>query len=179
MKISFKFLVLLLFAGNIVACQSSTPTDEQSADETTQETTAETNETDVNGESFGAEFAPESVISYSDLLVKAEGEDSLQVQVRATVAEVCQMKGCWMNLVASESGPSMMVRFKDYGFFMPKDIAGREVIVEGVAFRQLTSVDELRHYAEDAGKSEEEIAAITEPKEELAFLASGVILLEE
>ena len=101
------------------------------------------------------------------------------VKVRGTVQEVCQAKGCWMNIANDETGESMMVRFKDYGFFMPKDIAGREVIIEGQASFQETSVEELRHYAEDAGKSAEEIAAITEPKRELSFLASGVILLEE
>jgi hypothetical protein len=73
----------------------------------------------------------------------------------------------------------IMVRFKDYGFFMPKDIAGRKVIMDGYAFVEETPVDELRHYAEDAGKSQEEIEAITEPKKETKFLASGVLLLEE
>ncbi len=51
--------------------------------------------------------------------------------------------------------------------------------MNGYAFRDVTPVDELRHYAEDAGKSKEEIAAITQPKEEMKFLASGVILLDE
>jgi hypothetical protein len=73
----------------------------------------------------------------------------------------------------------MFVKFKDYGFFMPKDIAGREVIMEGTAYREVVSVDELKHLAKDAGKSEEEIAKITEPKEELQFLAHGVILVPE
>jgi hypothetical protein len=39
-----------------------------------------------------------------------------------------------------------------------------------------TSVAELQHYAEDAGKSKEEIAKITEPKLELTFVADGVIV---
>ena len=72
----------------------------------------------------------------------------------------------------------MMVRFKDYGFFVPKDIAGRKVIITGKAYREVTPIEELRHYAEDAGKSKEEIAAITESKEELKFLATGVVLLD-
>jgi hypothetical protein len=74
---------------------------------------------------------------------------------------------------------AVMVRFKDYGFFVPKDIAGRRVLMNGYAFKELTPVDELRHYAEDAGKSAEEIAAITEPKAEIKFLASGVFLIAE
>ncbi|MEN0048567.1 MAG: DUF4920 domain-containing protein, partial [Bacteroidota bacterium] len=70
-------------------------------------------------------------------------------------------------------------KFKDYGFFVPKDISGRQVIMEGYAYREVTPVEELRHYAKDDGMSEEEIAAITEPEEEFKFMASGVILLEE
>jgi hypothetical protein len=72
----------------------------------------------------------------------------------------------------------MVVQFKDYGFFVPKDIAGRQVVIEGYAYRAVTPIEDLKHYAEDAGKSQEEIDAITEPKEELKFLASGVILLD-
>lgn len=85
-----------------------------------------------------------------------------------------------MTVVSAEEGnPEMMVRFKDYGFFMPMDIEGRTVILDGYAKKDIISVDELRHYAEDANKSAEEIAAITEPEEELGFLAHGVILLDK
>ena len=58
---------------------------------------------------------------------------------------------------------------------MPLNAEG-EVVVNGKAFVTETTVDELRHYAEDAGKSEEEIAAITESKFEYRFLADGVLL---
>ena len=71
---------------------------------------------------------------------------------------------------------TVMVRFKDYGFFMPLNSDGKEVIVEGKAFVRETSVDELKHYAEDAGKSKEEIAKITEPERTLSFEAIGVLM---
>ena len=75
-------------------------------------------------------------------------------------------------------GEESMVRFKDYAFFMPKDIAGQDAIIEGVAFIEEVSVEDLKHYAEDDGKSPEEIAAITEPKKSLAIVSSGVLLPE-
>ena len=49
--------------------------------------------------------------------------------------------------------------------------------MEGKAFREVTTVEELRHYAEDEGASQEEINAITEPTEELKFMANGVLVL--
>ncbi len=84
-----------------------------------------------------------------------------------------------MNISDGQSTDETFVQFEDYGFFMPKDIAGREVIMEGYAYREETSVDQLRHFAEDEGKSKEEIEAITEPIEEMKFMASGVLLLPE
>jgi hypothetical protein len=75
-----------------------------------------------------------------------------------------------------ENGETMTVRFKDYGFFVPKDADGRIAIIEGWAKKDTTSVELLRHYAEDAGKTKEEIEAITEPEIGYSFEAKGVII---
>ena len=133
---------------------------------------------------FGAPTTAEGAITYDQLLTRMgaspTSSDTVDVKVIGTVESVCQMKGCWMNLVSGQHPEKkMMVRFKDYGFFMPKDISGREVLVDGKAFYSETSIDELRHYAEDAGKSPEEVAAITAPKRELNFEAAGVLLLKQ
>ena len=80
--------------------------------------------------------------------------------------------------VALNDDQTTMVRFKDYGFFVPMNAGDRNAVMEGKAFVRETSVEELKHYAKDAGKSEEEIAKITEPKRELAFEASGVLIEE-
>ncbi|MEM1216570.1 MAG: DUF4920 domain-containing protein [Bacteroidota bacterium] len=134
--------------------------------------------TAVAGKLFGAAFEPQDIIAYPDLEQHVTGEDSVAVTVRGTVDGVCQKKGCWMTMVDA-SGEGMFVRFKDYGFFVPVDISGREVVMNGKAFYQITPVDELRHYAEDEGLPQAEIDAITEPKKELRFYADGVILVED
>lgn len=135
----------------------------------------------VAGDSFGAGVSrPESSVEFAEVIKQLDTNDSVNVVMKAKVSEVCQAKGCWMNLVdpVASSDESLFVKFKDYAFFVPKDIAGREVLVEGVAYTEETSVEELRHYAEDAGKSEEEIAKITEPVTEKKFMASGVLLMK-
>lgn len=135
---------------------------------------------EMKGQQFGAKIATNGALTYSELLNQLQTKDSLATKVTGTVDAVCQMKGCWMTLQAEKAGqPEMMVKFKDYAFFVPKDISGRKVVMQGYAFREVTSVDELRHYAEDAGKSKEEIEKINQPKEELKFLASGVLLVDE
>ncbi len=164
------FCVMLIAT---LACNSQTPA------ENAQAAAPEAKPVAV-ADKFGESITPKGALAYADLQREMAGKDSLWVKVSGTVAEVCQVKGCWMNLTAgSEESAPLFVQFKDYGFFMPKDIAGREVIMEGYAYRDVTSVEDQRHFAEDAGKTAEEIEAITEPKEELKFLASGVLLLEE
>jgi len=102
-----------------------------------------------------------------------EGKNALQVKLEGEILEVCQGKGCWMT-VSTGNGNSIRVTFKDYGFFVPKDVAGKKTVFEGVAKMETVDVATLKHFAEDAGKSEEEIAAITEPETKLSFVATGV-----
>lgn len=101
--------------------------------------------------------------------------DSINSKMVAKVNNVCQAKGCWMTLDLG-GDEEVMVKFKDYGFFVPKDISGKEVVINGKAYVKEVSVDEQRHYAEDAGKSAEEIASITEVKRTYSFEADGVLL---
>jgi len=128
---------------------------------------------------YGEKITADGAITYDQLLEKLETTDSVtNVKVTGLIDGVCQAKGCWMNIVSTsdKSKESMFVKFKDYGFFMPLDASGSTATMEGKAYKEETSVEELRHYAEDEGKSAEEIAAITEPITELKFMASGVIL---
>jgi Domain of unknown function (DUF4920) len=97
------------------------------------------------------------------------------VTIIGTVKGVCQAKGCWMT-IELPNGKDMTVKFKDYAFFMPMDCAGKNIIAHGKTFTKITSVAELKHLAEDAGKSKKEIAKIKAPKQEVRFEADGVIL---
>lgn len=131
--------------------------------------------------SFGKEIIADDAIaskSMAEHYKTMKIGDSVNSKMIAKVDEVCQAKGCWMKL-SLDNGEEVMVKFKDYGFFMPKNIAGQEVIVNGKAYVNEVPVEELRHYAEDAGKSAEEIALITESKKTYSFEADGVLLVEE
>ena len=129
--------------------------------------------------SFGREISNKEILS-NDQVVETYKNlrvgDTLNMKFSATVNEVCQAKGCWMLLdIGAEEA---MVKFKDYGFFMPKNIVNKEVIVNGKAFVSEISIDEQRHYAEDAGKSDDEIAKIIEVKKTLSLEADGVLLIK-
>ena len=131
--------------------------------------------------SFGEEITPANSLSAEEMKLKFDAlkpGDTITAKFTTSVNSVCKMKGCWMTLELPGANEEPMVKFKDYGFFVPKDIEGKEVIVEGIAFIEETSVEDQKHFAEDGGKSKEEIAAITQVKRSPGFLAHGVLLKE-
>ena len=130
--------------------------------------------------SFGEEIIADDAIAASSMAAHyktMKTGDSIDSKIIAEVKSVCQAKGCWMRLNLDDEN-EVMVKFKDYGFFVPKDITGNKVIINGKAFVQEVSVDEQRHYAEDAGKSTEEIASIIKPKRTYSFEADGVLVAQ-
>lgn len=124
---------------------------------------------------FGDKISENGAVALSNVQLPSSS-DTLEVALKGTVNEVCQAKGCWMTFESADKDRSVFVRFKDYGFFVPKDAGGKDAIIKGKMFMNITSVDELRHYAEDKGESAEAIAAITQPKEEVRMTAEGVII---
>ena len=128
--------------------------------------------------SFGEKITDDAVISKNDMFKKFESlnkGDTINIKFASKINEVCKTKGCWMKLDLGSENESM-VRFKDYGFFMPLDSDNKEVIVRGKAYITETTVKELQHLAKDAGKTDEEIALITQPKLTYAFEADGVLM---
>lgn len=157
-----KIFFVVLLASFSCACTQTQQTQEEA-------------KTDIVG-TYGAEISEDGAISVVDLMAQLNASDSVMVKVKGEITATCAMKGCWMNLVLP-NGEEMRVTFKDYAFFVPKEgMEGNIALIEGVVTRTLTDVETLKHYATDAGKPEEEILAITEDKEELAFEANGVII---
>ena len=165
----YKALIIpVLFAG-MVAC----------GPQNKEKTTAEETITEADGTNhYGDKITADDRISTADLLIEMASADSLDTKVEGKILKTCAKKGCWMNIDIG-NGQHMRVTFENYGFFVPTEgVEGKTAIMQGQAKKVVTSVDALRHFAEDAGKSEEEINAITEPKEEITFVATGVIIEE-
>jgi hypothetical protein len=150
-----KLIAPLLAVTLLAGCQTTTPM-EQARDDDWSRFGAE-------GRDTGPHLA----------LGALQGGES-NVIVKATIVDVCAKKGCWMQV--KDGDDELFVRFQDYGFFVPRNAAGHRVVMHGTSQLQVTSVDELRHYAEDAGKSPEEIAAITEPQQRVVFFADSVYI---
>jgi hypothetical protein len=129
------------------------------------------------GQTYGVvPESPVAAVSVNDVSTKLQN-GKFAGKVEGRVKEVCQTMGCWMKLEKAD-GSTVMVKMKDHSFFLPKDIAGRLVQVEGVAEVKTETEAKRKHYAEDAGKSKAEIAKIKGNKEEMQITAAGVVVID-
>ncbi len=129
------------------------------------------------GEWYGEKVEPGGAINITEIPAKLETTGTLQTKFKAKILEVCSKKGCWLKLQVNDS-TTATVKMKDYGFFLPLAAKGKTVVIDGEVKMKNTSVEELRHYAEDAKKSKEEIAAITKPEKEIRVTAKGIVVVE-
>ena len=129
------------------------------------------------GTTYGAKIEGSNAVDAATLPSLLSGKDTVKVKVKAKVLDACAEKGCWMTLRINDS-TSATVKMKGYAFFVPQDIIGKTVVVEGVSYVKTTTVSELKHFAEDAKKSKKEIEAITQPQKQLRVMADGILVIQ-
>lgn len=131
----------------------------------------------IVGDTYGstvAATAESKAMNVEKLGKKLKKEKKIEnVAVKGTVTDVCQKKGCWLT-IKTEDNSEFFVKMKDYAFFVPTALKGKNVVMDGTAEVKTMSVDEQKHYATDAKKSQAEIDAITAPKEKINFVATGI-----
>lgn len=133
-------------------------------------------EGDANtGMIFGEKTTADGAIPVGELPGKLKGSKPADVKVTGKVKEVCKAEGCWLKMETADG--AMMIKMKDHKFLVPLSMNGKTIVVDGTATLKETSVDMLKHYAEDAGKSKAEIDAITQPKKEITMQAKGILVL--
>ena len=124
---------------------------------------------------YGAKISDENPVTGEELIHMMNNSDSVYVTFNSEILAACQVSGCWMDLDLSNN-QQIKVTFKNYDFFIPMDSKGKTATIEGIAKKEIITVDLLKHYAKDEGKSQEEIDAITEPEMSYIFEAVGVII---
>jgi hypothetical protein len=131
------------------------------------------------GKSYGPKkVRPEKAISVQEMMSIFDGQkEEMKFTFKAPIEEICLTAGCWIS-VDKGNGEKFMVQFKNH-FTIPTDTKiGSEAYIRGVAYWDTVSVNMLKHFAEDAGKSQAEIDKITEAQYKMGFEADGIRLVK-
>ena len=130
---------------------------------------------EIHISTYGEFDAVTDLEKFSNVIDKFSLENIDNKKLSGEIINVCPKKGCWINLKVDED--TIFVKFKDYGFFVPKTgVESKLAFISGNIKKDTISVERLRHYAEDAGKSSDEIEKIVKPEFKLSFLADGVAI---
>ncbi len=106
---------------------------------------------DATSETFGALIEePPAVTQLSAILEAPKTYIGKQLALETKVSKVCQKKGCFF--IAQHAGKTIRVTFKDYSFFVPTDIAGREVTLVGELIQNEVSDAQAAHLSKDLGE---------------------------
>jgi len=102
-------------------------------------------------ETFGApiEELP-SLTSLADVLDNPDSFLGGSLAIKTTVSKVCQKKGCFF--IAQQGMKTIRVAFKDYGFFVPTNITGRQVTLIGEITKQEITDAQAKHLSQDLGQ---------------------------
>ncbi len=119
-------------------------------------------------------------IKVADVLKNPDRYAGQRIRVEGVVDTVCAHKGCWINMTQPGGSEPLFVKFTCpvEGRLIPMDAVGKTVTVEGELEIKMIPEDEARHYAEDAGKSKEEIAKIVGPQKTLKLNSPAALLMD-
>lgn len=124
----------------------------------------------AHAEQYGAPIKGTTPLSLDAAIKQLDTRPKADVLIESKVEAVCVVKGCWMALTG-DAVDDVRVTFKDYGFFVPSSIIGKNVLVEGTLERVAMSLDETKHYVKDAGGDP---SKVTQPRTEYRIVANGV-----
>jgi hypothetical protein len=158
------FLLLVIFAA---ACQQAPRQPVKNESVATSSATG----------NFGTEFPTGNSLPASQVSSLFTTSDTATITLSGNITASCKHSGCWMDLDMG-NGETIHVTFKDEAFTIPLDAAGKNAVAEGIAIRELIPVETLKNYAREDGKSDEEVAAITQPFYAYEFIANGVLIEE-
>jgi hypothetical protein len=134
-----------------------------------------------DGKKLGQPLTLKQPMPVSQAVAEAESLVGKTVQVRGKVTEVCQMMGCWMQLVDSATGKAIRIKVNDGEIVFPKDSPSKMVIAEGtmkkiVLTKQQAAASD-RHEAEEQWRKFDP-ATVTTGRTIYQIQGTGAVILD-
>jgi len=120
----------------------------------------------------------EKTVCIEDVLDDPKAYNGRMIRVCGRVEAVCAHRGCWMKLTGSPGRDTVFVKFTCpvKGRLIPTEAVDCQAVVEGTFTVSTIPEAEARHYAEDAGKSADEIARIVGPQHQLRLQSPAAMI---
>ncbi|HXA52524.1 MAG TPA: DUF4920 domain-containing protein [Candidatus Acidoferrum sp.] len=113
------------------------------------------------------------------LLAKPADYVGKTVQVKGKITEVCEMMGCWMDLV-NDDGQKIRIKVNDGELEFPKDSSGKMAIAEGTLNKlELTKEQAIARAKEEAEDKKRKFnpASVKGPMTIYQIQGTGAVIL--
>ncbi len=129
---------------------------------------------------LGKPLAVKEATAIDKLMASPDQYVGKLVQVKGTVRDVCQMMGCWTELVDA-SGKSIRIKVKDGEIVFPKDSIGKTIVAEGklakIEQTKEQAIAQAKHEAE-ANKRKFDPASVTAGRTYYQIQGTGAVIVE-
>jgi hypothetical protein len=128
---------------------------------------------------LGAPLTQKDQVPIATLTSKPADYVGKTVQVRGTVAEVCEKMGCWMMLVDAASKAKVRIKVKDGEIVFPKEAIGKTAVAEGkfvkIEMTKEQAIAQAKHEAEENNRKFDP-ASITGPQTIYQIAGTGAVI---
>jgi hypothetical protein len=130
---------------------------------------------------LGKPLTLKEAVSVDSVLAAPDKFVGKTVQIKGRITEVCQMMGCWMNLVDPNSGKTLRIKVNDGEIEFPKDGKGRMAIAEGtlnkLELSRERAIADAKHEADEMGRKFDP-ASIKGPVVRYQIRGTGAVILD-
>jgi len=112
---------------------------------------------DSKRKSYGKNLTLTDTTKISQILSEPDKYVGKQVLVKGRIVEVCQKRGCWVELAADQDFKTLRIKVNDGEIVFPMEAKGKLAVVEGI-FEKYTltkeqTIERLKHHAEEQGET--------------------------
>jgi len=80
---------------------------------------------------YGKEITSTEKVKVSEVLANPESYEGKKILVEGTVLNVCEKRGCWIELASDKEFETIRVKVKDGEIVFPMEAKGKTAVVEG------------------------------------------------
>ena len=130
---------------------------------------------------LGKPLTLKEAMPVADLTAQADKLVGTIVQVKGKVTAVCQMMGCWMQIVDPKTNDGIRIKVKDGEITFPKTAVGKMAVAEGkLSKTELTkeqAIEKMKHEAEE-NKRKFDASSVKGPMTVWQIDGTGAVILE-
>ena len=131
------------------------------------------------GKSYGKKITLKKTTKISHILAEPKKFDGKKVLVEGPIVDVCEHRGCWMEIGSDKEFESIKFKVDDGVIVIPMDAKGKRARAEGIVSVKTKSVNEQieqgKKHAKETGE-EFDASTITEPKTVIMLKGEGAVI---